>query len=86
MEGVLPLCTADEQLTQFPVDPSLAGMSDSFSDNNWKNHGDSFSDNNSKNHDFVKPGAASNEQVGCLVCHFIGNQKLQYILTYYSDL
>ncbi|VDN89770.1 unnamed protein product [Brugia pahangi] len=28
VEGVLPLCTADEQLSQFPVDPALAGMSD----------------------------------------------------------
>ncbi|MCP9262661.1 Ataxin-3 [Dirofilaria immitis] len=39
VEGVLPLCTADEQLSQFPVDPALAGMNDSFRDNHSKNPG-----------------------------------------------
>ncbi|CAG9531196.1 unnamed protein product [Cercopithifilaria johnstoni] len=37
VEGVLPVCTADEQLSQFPVDPALAGMNDSFRDNHSKN-------------------------------------------------
>ncbi|VDK62208.1 unnamed protein product [Onchocerca ochengi] len=37
VEGVLPLCTADEQLSQFPIDPALAGMDDSFRDNHSKN-------------------------------------------------
>ncbi|KAL3984849.1 Josephin family protein [Acanthocheilonema viteae] len=39
VEGVLPLCTADEQLSQFPVDPALAGMNDLFIDNHSKNSG-----------------------------------------------
>ncbi|VDK85242.1 unnamed protein product [Litomosoides sigmodontis] len=37
VEGVLPLCTADEQLSQFPVDPALAGMDDSFYDSYLEN-------------------------------------------------
>uniref|UniRef100_A0A0R3RWT9 ubiquitinyl hydrolase 1 n=1 Tax=Elaeophora elaphi TaxID=1147741 RepID=A0A0R3RWT9_9BILA len=37
VEGVLPLCSADEQLSQFPVDPALAGMNDSFRGNHSKN-------------------------------------------------
>ncbi|VDO29952.1 unnamed protein product [Onchocerca flexuosa] len=50
VEGVLPLCTADEQLSQFPIDPALAGMDYS------------FRDNHSKNPDVPKTEAASGEE------------------------
>uniref|UniRef100_A0A1I7VR41 ubiquitinyl hydrolase 1 n=1 Tax=Loa loa TaxID=7209 RepID=A0A1I7VR41_LOALO len=52
VEGVLPLCTADEQLSQFPVDPALAGMNDSFHDDHSKNPG------------VARIGIVSNEQAG----------------------
>lgn len=53
VEGVLPLCTADEQLSQFPVDPALAGMNDS------------FHDSHSKDPEIARTETVSIEQVCC---------------------
>uniref|UniRef100_A0A915Q0I0 ubiquitinyl hydrolase 1 n=1 Tax=Setaria digitata TaxID=48799 RepID=A0A915Q0I0_9BILA len=39
VEGVLPLCIADEQLSQFPVDPALAGINDLICESQSKNLG-----------------------------------------------
>lgn len=53
VEGVLPLCTADEQLSQFPIDPALARINESLRDNHSKNS-------------ITRTQTSSDEQVFCL--------------------